>query len=97
MLRVCGKIDRIDRRADGGLVLRDYKTGRAPKDDGGVFRGGRQLQIPFYVPRAAELLPGRECRRGLPRLRGRRPAGRLPARAGARPRVPPPARRAGRR
>jgi ATP-dependent helicase/DNAse subunit B len=56
-LRVCGKIDRIDRRADG-LVLRDYKTGRAPRDDGGVFRGGKQLQIPFYVLAAARLLPG---------------------------------------
>jgi RecB family exonuclease len=56
-LRVCGRIDRIDRRADG-LVLRDYKTGRAPKDDGGVFRGGKQLQIPFYVLAAAKLFPG---------------------------------------
>ncbi len=56
-LRVSGKIDRIDRRSDG-LVLRDYKTGRAPKDDGGVFRGGKQLQIPFYVLAAAKLLPG---------------------------------------
>ena len=56
-LRVSGKIDRIDRRADG-LVLRDYKTGRAPKDDGGVFRGGKQLQIPFYILAAAKLLPG---------------------------------------
>ena len=56
-LRVSGRIDRIDRREDG-LVLRDYKTGRAPKDDGGVFRGGKQLQIPFYVLAAAKLLPG---------------------------------------
>ena len=56
-LRVSGKIDRIDRRADG-LVLRDYKTGRAPKDDGGVFRGGKQLQIPFYILATANLLPG---------------------------------------
>ena len=56
-LRVSGKIDRIDRRADG-LVLRDYKTGRAPRDDGGVFRGGKQLQIPFYILAAAKLLPG---------------------------------------
>ena len=56
-LRVSGKIDRIDRRADG-LVLRDYKTGRAPKDDGGVFRGGKQLQIPFYTLAVAKLLPG---------------------------------------
>jgi RecB family exonuclease len=58
ILRLSGKIDRIDRRRDGGLVLRDYKTGRAPKDDGGVFRGGRQLQIPFYILAAAELFPG---------------------------------------
>ena len=57
-LRVCGKIDRIDRREGEGLVLRDYKTGRAPKDDGGVFRGGKQLQIPFYVLATARLLPG---------------------------------------
>jgi RecB family exonuclease len=56
-LRVSGKIDRIDRRADG-LVLRDYKTGRAPRDDGGVFRGGKQLQIPFYVLATAKLFPG---------------------------------------
>ncbi len=58
-LRVSGKIDRIDVKADGSLVVRDYKTGRAPKDDGGLFRGGRQLQIPFYVKAAARLFPGR--------------------------------------
>ncbi len=56
-LRVAGKIDRIDRCPDGTLVLRDYKTGRAPKDDGRVFRGGPQLQIAFYVLAAAKLLP----------------------------------------
>ncbi len=56
-LRVSGKIDRIDRRPDGTLVLRDYKTGRAPRDDGGVFRGGRQLQIPFYILAAARIFP----------------------------------------
>ena len=48
-LRVIGKIDRIDERPDGTLLLRDYKTGKAPRDDGGIFRGGKQLQIPFYV------------------------------------------------
>jgi RecB family exonuclease len=58
VLKISGRIDRIDRRAEGGLVLRDYKTGRAPKDDGGVFRGGKQLQIPFYVLAAAKLFPG---------------------------------------
>lgn len=56
-LRVAGKIDRIDRRPDGTLVLRDYKTGRAPRDDGRVFRGGAQLQIPFYVLAAERLWP----------------------------------------
>jgi putative RecB family exonuclease len=57
-LRVSGQIDRIDRRPDRTLVLRDYKTGRAPlKDDGSVFRGGKQLQIPFYVLAAARIFP----------------------------------------
>jgi hypothetical protein len=57
-LRVSGQIDRIDTQADGSLVLRDYKTGRAPRDDGGVFRGGRELQIPLYVMAARMLFPG---------------------------------------
>ena len=57
-LRVSGQIDRIDARTDGSLVLRDYKTGKAPKDEGGIFRGGKQLQIPFYILAAAKLFPG---------------------------------------
>ncbi|MET0556992.1 MAG: PD-(D/E)XK nuclease family protein [Vicinamibacteria bacterium] len=57
VLRVQGKIDRIDERADGTLMLRDYKTGRAPRDDNQVFKGGRQLQIPFYVLAAARIFP----------------------------------------
>lgn len=56
-LRVCGKIDRIDRRDDGFLVLRDYKTGKAPWGDPGTFRGGRQLQMSFYTLAAARLFP----------------------------------------
>jgi RecB family exonuclease len=56
-LRVAGKIDRIDRRPDGSLVLRDYKTGRAPRDEGGLFRGAKQLQVPFYILAAAKLFP----------------------------------------
>jgi len=59
VLRVSGKIDRIDTGLDGSLIVRDYKTGRAPKDDGALFRGGRQLQIPFYVKAASMLFPGR--------------------------------------
>jgi RecB family exonuclease len=58
-LRVAGQIDRIDTQADGSLVLRDYKTGRAPRDDGGVFRGGRELQIPIYVLATRMLFPDR--------------------------------------
>jgi RecB family exonuclease len=58
-LKVSGRIDRIDARADGGLVLRDYKTGKVPRDEGGIFRGGKQLQIPFYVLAAEKLFPGR--------------------------------------
>ena len=56
-LRVNGKIDRIDRKDDGTLLLRDYKTGKAPRDDGGLFRGGKQLQIPFYILAAAQIFP----------------------------------------
>jgi RecB family exonuclease len=62
-LRVVGRIDRIDEREDGALVLRDYKTGRAPrKDDGNLFRGGQQIQVPFYVLAAARLFPDQPVR-----------------------------------
>ena len=57
-LRVSGKIDRIDRKADGSLLVRDYKTGRAPFDKGGVFRGGKNLQIPFYILAAERIFAG---------------------------------------
>lgn len=56
-VRVSGKIDRIDRRVGAGLVVRDYKTGRPPSQPG-VFRGGRQLQIPFYVLAVQAMFPG---------------------------------------
>jgi RecB family exonuclease len=56
-VRVSGKIDRIDRRPDGTLVLRDYKTGKAPKDELGIFKGGKQLQVPFYILAAAQIFP----------------------------------------
>jgi ATP-dependent helicase/nuclease subunit B len=57
-LRVSGQIDRIDKRPDGTLVLRDYKTGRAPRDENEIFRGAKQLQIPFYILAAGEMFPG---------------------------------------
>jgi RecB family exonuclease len=62
VMRIAGQIDRIDRidaAAGGGLVLRDYKTGKAPLDnDASLFKGGRQLQIPFYILAAQEMFPG---------------------------------------
>lgn len=62
-LRVIGRIDRIDEGQDGSLILRDYKTGKAPRsNDGALFRGGQQLQIPFYVLAAAQIFPGQPVR-----------------------------------
>lgn len=62
VLKISGQIDRIDRieaSEGGGLVLRDYKTGKAPTDnDASLFKGGRQLQIPFYILAAQEIFPG---------------------------------------
>jgi ATP-dependent helicase/DNAse subunit B len=62
VLKISGQIDRIDRidgAEGGGLVLRDYKTGKAPIDsDASLFKGGRQLQIPFYILAAQEIFPG---------------------------------------
>jgi RecB family exonuclease len=49
----------VDQRPDGTLVLRDYKTGRAPRDDGQVFRPGVQLQIPIYLLALRRLFPER--------------------------------------
>lgn len=57
-LRLRGKIDRVDRRRGGGLVVTDYKTGRAnsyktitqvdPTDH------GQRLQLPVYALAARE-------------------------------------------
>ncbi len=61
VLKISGQIDRIDRidsAEGGGLVLRDYKTGKAPTDnDASLFKGGRQLQIPFYILAAQQIFP----------------------------------------
>ncbi len=51
-----GFIDRVDRLADGGVMVIDYKTGnpnnlRLPADDPLV--GGRRLQLPLYAAAAA--------------------------------------------
>ena len=61
VLRISGQIDRVDRidpEEGGGLILRDYKTGKAPDNDNSLFKGGRQLQIPFYILAAREIFPG---------------------------------------
>ena len=62
-LLVWGRIDRIDRREDGSLVVIDFKTGsnRAflGAGKGGAFRGGRQLQSGLYSLAAERLLEAR--------------------------------------
>jgi RecB family exonuclease len=57
-LQLSGQIDRVDRTEAGTYVVRDYKTGKAPKDENAIFRGGRQLQIPLYIRALTEILPG---------------------------------------
>ena len=59
-VRLRGKIDRIDRSADGqhARVL-DYKTGKLPpglREDS--LAGGEALQLPLYLLAAEQLLPG---------------------------------------
>lgn len=51
-LRVHGRVDRVDRLADGTLRLVDYKTGRSFELDTrrGAFDGGRKLQLAVYSP-----------------------------------------------
>ncbi|MDH4130258.1 MAG: PD-(D/E)XK nuclease family protein [Gemmatimonadota bacterium] len=59
-LAVWGRIDRVDRREDGRLVIIDFKTGStwgfAADGRGGAFRGGRQLQSGLYALAAEQLL-----------------------------------------
>jgi len=59
-VRLRGKIDRIDRSANGkhARVL-DYKTGKLPaglRDDS--LAGGETLQLPLYLLATEQLLPG---------------------------------------
>jgi RecB family exonuclease len=51
-LRFRGKVDRVDRRADGSLDVIDYKTGKASSYQGierDPVDGGRHLQLPIYA------------------------------------------------
>ncbi len=56
-VRFRGRADRVDRRADGSLVVTDYKTGSnadlAKLGDDCVL-GGTKLQLPLYALAAAE-------------------------------------------
>lgn len=50
--RLRGQVDRVDRHADGGVAVWDYKTGkpstyRGLDDD--IALGGRELQLPVYA------------------------------------------------
>ena len=48
-LRLRGRIDRIDRTADGAELLIDYKTERLDKTDQRVKAGSEETQLPFYA------------------------------------------------
>ena len=62
--RLRGRIDRIDRLADGTYEVVDYKTGmlRLPRNLDGPFAGGRQLQHALYALVAVQLLRERDAR-----------------------------------
>ena len=47
-VRFRGSVDRVDRTADGGLSVLDYKTGRFEKEEGDPFQRGTRLQLPLY-------------------------------------------------
>ena len=52
-VRIAGKIDRIDRTADGSFVVFDYKTGRMPSV--ADIDTGLNLQLPLYLLAAESL------------------------------------------
>jgi len=61
-IRLSGRIDRIDRHADGRFAILDYKTGNSLPRFGAAYdaKGGvwRDPQLPLYRLLAAELAPG---------------------------------------
>jgi hypothetical protein len=58
-IRLRGRIDRVDLRADGSAArITDYKSGRAPEDAADiVLAGGGELQRVLYAIAARQLLP----------------------------------------
>jgi ATP-dependent helicase/nuclease subunit B len=65
-IRLRGRIDRIDRLADGKFEVIDYKTGSPWKDYDGIFSGGRLLQHALYAIAAQKLL---RCEQKNPRVK----------------------------
>jgi ATP-dependent helicase/nuclease subunit B len=61
-IRIHGRMDRVDQRADGTLVVVDYKTGGPGRYQKTKvpFRGGRQIQPAIYAEAAAQLFGTRE-------------------------------------
>ncbi|MEO8140521.1 MAG: PD-(D/E)XK nuclease family protein [Gemmatimonadota bacterium] len=59
-LALFGRVDRVDRLTQGGLVVVDYKTGSSrgfnPDPDRGPFDGGRHLQAGLYAHAVGLLL-----------------------------------------
>ncbi len=51
-----GRIDRVDRRTDGGIRVIDYKTGSTSRHPPNNLAGGQQVQLPIYLLAAAEIL-----------------------------------------
>ena len=65
-MRMAGRIDRIDRRNDGSLEIRDYKTGGSRDYSiSDPFRQGRQLQPLLYCEM---LRRGLEVRGGMEKV-----------------------------
>ena len=66
VLRVTGRVDRVDDLAEGALRVIDYKTGQAAKftksSKKGVFNGGRHLQPALYSAALEKLLGARVAR-----------------------------------
>jgi ATP-dependent helicase/nuclease subunit B len=53
-VRLCGQVDRIDKREDGWVVI-DYKTGRTPIRHNDAL-DGRNLQLPIYAMAASRVI-----------------------------------------
>ena len=63
-LNVTGRIDRVDRLADGSLVVVDYKTGSSFSftEKSRIYDGGRRLQHALYAKAAEQLFGARVAR-----------------------------------